>query len=201
MPAETGQVLACIPMVHMAVREVAPRLPPHADLDGLTSAGLEALAWCAGRYDPARAVPFPGYARTRIKGALLDEMQRTDHRTGPRANRGESVLSLERLVEEDDSRAVALNDPQPGPEQHAVARDLLDRLRAALLGLPLRLRLVVHATFFTDTTHCEAAAAVGIPHGDFYLLRTEAIRVLRLALGVPAPAGERTVALPRRLAA
>lgn len=41
-------------------------------LDGLDGAALEALLFCARRFDPARGVPFKGYARKRIHEASTD---------------------------------------------------------------------------------------------------------------------------------
>lgn len=68
---------------HMAlvghiVRETVSRVPSHVDRDDLTSAGLAALVQAAHAYDPARGVPFPRYAATRIRGALVDELRSID---------------------------------------------------------------------------------------------------------------------------
>jgi RNA polymerase sigma factor for flagellar operon FliA len=68
---------------HMAlvghiVRETASRVPSHVDRDDLTSAGLAALVQAAHAYDPERGVPFPRYAATRIRGALVDELRSID---------------------------------------------------------------------------------------------------------------------------
>jgi hypothetical protein len=41
-------------------------------LDGLDGAALEALLFCARRYDPARGIPFKGYARKRIHEAATE---------------------------------------------------------------------------------------------------------------------------------
>lgn len=45
--------------------------------DGLDGAALEALLFCARRYDPLRGVPFRGYARKRIHEASSDEARRS----------------------------------------------------------------------------------------------------------------------------
>jgi DNA-directed RNA polymerase specialized sigma subunit len=41
-------------------------------LDGLDGAALEALLFCARRFDPARGIPFKGYARKRIHEASTE---------------------------------------------------------------------------------------------------------------------------------
>jgi RNA polymerase sigma factor for flagellar operon FliA len=68
---------------HMAivghiVRETLARVPAHVDRDDLTSAGLAALVQAAHSFDPERGVPFPRYATTRVRGAIVDELRSID---------------------------------------------------------------------------------------------------------------------------
>ncbi|MFA7323871.1 MAG: sigma-70 family RNA polymerase sigma factor [Candidatus Nanopelagicales bacterium] len=67
-----------IPRVGYIVHEIASRLPSHADLDGLRSAGLLGLVRAAQAFDPSLGVPFRHYAATRIRGAILDELRSYD---------------------------------------------------------------------------------------------------------------------------
>lgn len=46
-------------------------------LDGLDGAAMEALIFCARRYQPTRGVPFRGYARKRIHEASTDQARRS----------------------------------------------------------------------------------------------------------------------------
>lgn len=46
-------------------------------LDGLDGAAMEALLFCARRFDPARGVPFRAYARKRIHEASSDAARKT----------------------------------------------------------------------------------------------------------------------------
>ena len=71
-------VLSNLPLVDYAVRELASRLPGHVGREDLVSAGQLALTQAATAFDPARGVPFPAYARTRIRGALIDELRAVD---------------------------------------------------------------------------------------------------------------------------
>lgn len=71
-------VLANLPLVDYAVRELASRLPGHVGREDLVSAGQLALTQAATAFDPTRGVPFPAYARTRIRGALIDELRAVD---------------------------------------------------------------------------------------------------------------------------
>ncbi len=45
--------------------------------DGLDGAAMEALIYCARRFDPARGVPFKGYARRRIHEASTEEARKS----------------------------------------------------------------------------------------------------------------------------
>lgn len=45
--------------------------------DGLDGAALEAVIFCSRRYDPARGVPFKGYARKRIHEASSDAARKS----------------------------------------------------------------------------------------------------------------------------
>jgi DNA-directed RNA polymerase specialized sigma subunit len=45
--------------------------------DGLDGAALEALLFCARRFDPSRGIPFRGYARRRIHEASTEEARKS----------------------------------------------------------------------------------------------------------------------------
>ncbi len=55
-------------------------------LDGLDGAALEALLFCAKRFDPERGVPFRAYARKRIHESASEAARKTKqwHRGGPK---------------------------------------------------------------------------------------------------------------------
>src|SRR3546814_15540031 len=57
---------------------MAGRVPRHVLRDDLVSAGMLGLAQAAKSWDPERGVTFERYARTRIQGALLDELRGRD---------------------------------------------------------------------------------------------------------------------------
>ncbi len=60
------------------VRETMTRLPAHVSREDLTSAGLAALVQAAQAFDVDRGVGFFGYASTRIRGAIVDELRSLD---------------------------------------------------------------------------------------------------------------------------
>jgi RNA polymerase sigma factor for flagellar operon FliA len=77
-PEQAQLVIDNLPLVGYVVSETAARLPAHVGRDDLSSAGATALVLAARSFDAARGVPFPRYATLRIRGALLDELRRSD---------------------------------------------------------------------------------------------------------------------------
>jgi RNA polymerase sigma factor for flagellar operon FliA len=67
-----------LPLVGHLVREMLSRLPAHVSREDLVSAGMAALAMAAQNFDPARGIPFGGFATARIRGALIDELRGLD---------------------------------------------------------------------------------------------------------------------------
>jgi RNA polymerase sigma factor for flagellar operon FliA len=71
-------VTALIPLVkHIAYRK-ARLLPGHCDVEDLVSCGFEALLGSIDRYDPSKGATLEQYAWTRVHGAVLDELRRSD---------------------------------------------------------------------------------------------------------------------------
>lgn len=64
--------------VRRIAARVARRLPPHVALDDLVSAGMVGLLEALDRFDPARGRDFESYAEFRVKGAMLDDLRRSD---------------------------------------------------------------------------------------------------------------------------
>ena len=108
-----------MPLVAHVVRETLMRVPAHVTRDDLTSAGLLALVQAARGFEPERGVPFTSYARTRVRGAILDELRSVDW-----ASR--SVRRRERDLGE--TRATLA---------HALGRVPTDAEVAASVGMPV----------------------------------------------------------------
>lgn len=75
---ENALVEQYLPLVRSAVGRLAMTLPEHVDADDLHSAGLVGLLQALRNYDPSSGTSFEGYARRRIRGAMLDELRRMD---------------------------------------------------------------------------------------------------------------------------
>lgn len=67
-----------LPLVRNVVDRIKLNLPPHVDVEDLYSVGVTGLIAAVRKYDPAQGHTFAGYATTRIRGAILDELRRLD---------------------------------------------------------------------------------------------------------------------------
>lgn len=107
------------PLVKRIAYHLMSRLPPSVQADDLIQAGMIGLLEASRNYDPSQGASFETYAGIRIRGAMLDEIRRTDWT--PR-----SVHRKARQVAE----AVREIENQKG-------RDARDNEVAALLGISL----------------------------------------------------------------
>jgi RNA polymerase sigma factor FliA len=67
-----------LPLVRNVVDRIKLTLPSHIDADDLYSVGITGLMAAVRKYDPDQGNTFAGYAATRIRGAILDELRRMD---------------------------------------------------------------------------------------------------------------------------
>jgi RNA polymerase sigma-70 factor, ECF subfamily len=67
-------------------------------------------------------------------------------------------------LEEDDERTLPSTDPLP--ETHSLERDLNREVRASLLSLPPRYRIIIELRHYQDLSYAEIAEEVGRPLSD-----------------------------------
>jgi RNA polymerase sigma factor for flagellar operon FliA len=82
-PLSTREDLIAIglPIVRRIAFRMARRLPPNVDVSDLIGAGTEGLLRAVQAYDQTRFPAFEPYAKTRIRGAMLDELRANDSLT------------------------------------------------------------------------------------------------------------------------
>jgi len=115
LPAEERErlILAHVPLLrHIVGRLIAP---PGFERDDLYGFGMLGLIAAADAFEPERNLKFSTYAYPRIRGAILDELRRSDHLS--RGDR-EQLRDLERAV----ARLEQQHGVPPSPED--VAREL-----------------------------------------------------------------------------
>lgn len=191
-------------------RRVAGMRIPREDLRQSASLGLlEAMS----RFDPARGIPFAGYAISRVRGAVFNEVRQfSAGRVSPEGavfrERLQSVRGgqqadddspLDQLVDEivglglafllDGEAAQA--DAQLCTAQEYAERSLINtRLQRALQRLPERSRLLIHAHYFEHLPFKTLAERLGVSKGRVSQLHHAALLDLRHSLTPPL--------LPRR---
>lgn len=72
-------------LVDKAVARIKRNVPSHIRADDLHSTGVLGLMAAARKFNPESEATFPSFASIRIRGAILDELRRTD--TCPRRTR------------------------------------------------------------------------------------------------------------------
>ena len=159
--------------------------------DDVESAAVIGLINAVDRYDPARGVPFEGYAGLRIRGAILDELRRLDDHTRDERRRARDVaddtdpeigaygatLSLDLLLESGDRDWAIEDDAADLPNL-----DLRARVESALECLPPRQREVLARYYGDSLTLRESAVRMGISEARACQLHGRAIHNLRSAL-------------------
>ncbi len=66
------------PLVKRIAYHLAGRMPPSVQVDDLMQAGMIGLLEAARNYDAKQGASFETYASIRIRGAMLDEIRKTD---------------------------------------------------------------------------------------------------------------------------
>jgi len=71
-------VIQHLPLVKAIAIRVHGNLPVHVDVDDLIHAGVLGLFDAVEKFDASKNVAFQGYAKHRIKGAILDSLRQLD---------------------------------------------------------------------------------------------------------------------------
>jgi RNA polymerase sigma factor for flagellar operon FliA len=67
-----------LPLVRKEAKLIKLRLPSHIELDDLVQSGMLGLLDAVKRYTPSDGIKFEAYARQRIRGAIVDELRKSD---------------------------------------------------------------------------------------------------------------------------
>jgi RNA polymerase sigma factor for flagellar operon FliA len=90
-----------LPQVRAIVDRMKRRLPESVEVDELYSVGVTGLMAAARNYSASKAGSFTSYASTRIRGAILDELRRSDSMSrGKRSKAKRLGLAISKLEQE-----------------------------------------------------------------------------------------------------
>ncbi len=187
-------VLAHLPLLRSIAHKIHSSLPSCFDLEDLEQAGVLGLIEAATHYDPKGfpGVPFRGYARKRIKGAIQDSIGLHASNETRRTTRENLWAELTRppiaeCREGNDNLTNGRNDLQETPDHRARADGLTERAEQEKLlhelvdTLPRRLALVIELHYRADLNLNAIAGTHGLDVGKARIsqLHADAIDKLR----------------------
>jgi RNA polymerase sigma factor FliA len=166
-------------LVQHVVNQLTARYPAHVDRNDLWSAGALGLVDAAGRYDPAKAIPFPRYASIRIRGAIIDANRDRDWAPRSLRRHARQVHAAVEGLEAQHGR-----NPSDGEVAASLGLDA-EELRARQADLA-QARVLELDRDSDDETGATLADAVCEVHEDFLpeeaLERRELVGALRMAV-------------------
>jgi RNA polymerase sigma factor for flagellar operon FliA len=180
------------PLVEQMTFYFLRRVPRNVSIDDIRSAAMCGLLDALRRGGVERGPAFYAYVRTRIRGAIIDELRKFDW------------LSRSARREENDKRdtdavrttVIAIDDVRADRVEQlcdatAVTADRLvearldcDAVRRAVLALPARERLVVSLYYLEDVSLTEIAQQLGVTLSRVSQLRARAVEMLRTLIEV-----------------
>jgi RNA polymerase sigma factor for flagellar operon FliA len=172
-------------LVDAMARRIAREVGAVAELADLVSYGREGLLDAARKFDPARGVPFRGYASFRIRGAIIDGV-RQSARLPRRAHERLNGLAAANRTSEgayEDALAPAPPGTTPADAERALGEHLAAMATAVAVGL-------LSTTAYGDEGERVPVAVDTSP--EEALGRAELLEVVRRAIG-DLPAEEQTL--------
>ena len=181
---------AYLPLVHRLVRQLARRLPANVQRDDLLSAGVCGLVDSLRRNGGDGGGGFAWYARTRIRGAIFDELRAQDwlsRRTRDRQAEGGAeppacFVSFEEIGINDECGLAGGEDPCELVE----ARSRCQALTRALQKLSEREQTIVARHYFDGARLKDISAELGVSEPRISQLLSRALERLRALLPVEA---------------
>ncbi len=92
------------PLVKRIAYHLMSRLPASVQADDLIQAGMIGLIEASRKFDPEQGASFETYAGIRIRGAMLDEIRRTDWTPRSVHRKAREVAEAVRRIENDKGR-------------------------------------------------------------------------------------------------
>jgi len=178
-----------LPLVNQIVAQIARRLPANVLRDDLLAAGIFGLVDSLRRNGGDSGEAFEWYARTRIRGAVVDELRAQDWLTR-RARAAVTAASAEdsearpaALVSIDDmspaEESAHLIAPGDDPAAQVEARDDFLALARAMEQLPERERRIVGMHYFDGVKFKDIGVELGVSEPRVSQLHARALDRLR----------------------
>ncbi|TCD06296.1 sigma-70 family RNA polymerase sigma factor [Erythrobacteraceae bacterium CFH 75059] len=193
-----GRIRQFSPLVHRAAHDIARLTGGAVEREELVQTGFLALTECATRHAGPSEDGFAAYARTRVRGAMLDLARKTVPGSRNSAARrgahghanthgegGGSAAPRTRLVafaplaEMDHDRDLAFADNRPDPFAQLADQQNRTVLAAAIAALPPRLQLVLQLYYLEELSLAEVAAVLLVSVPRVHQLKARALAMVR----------------------
>ena len=135
-------VLEYLPLVRAIAVRVYENLPVHVELDDLVHAGVLGLFDAAMKFDQEKKVTFKGYAKHRIKGAILDSLREMDWASRDMRKRHKKL--------EEITRELASTMERPPTEEEIAGKMGMDVERWRQVAIELQMVGLVSASRAPD---------------------------------------------------
>src|SRR5271165_5073078 len=96
-----------LPLVRLIVGRMKRKLPSNLETEDLYSVGVTGLVAAARNYRPSQERTFAGYAATRISGAILDELRRTDSMSRASRSKARRLRSAISRLEQEQGGSIS----------------------------------------------------------------------------------------------
>jgi RNA polymerase sigma factor for flagellar operon FliA len=191
IPACMGKAIVDhLPLVRRMVRKLSRHLPANVQRDDLLSAGVFGLVDSLRKNGGDGGATFEWYARTRIRGAIFDELRAQDwlsRRARDRASAEQesdaspttSFVSLDEVTANDDQCELAANDDPSALAEAISERQALVR---AIEMLPERERTIVGKHYFEGVKFKDIGIELGVSEPRISQLHSRALTLLRAML-------------------
>jgi RNA polymerase sigma factor (sigma-70 family) len=140
--------------------------------DELESAALFALVQAAVTFDPSRNIPFPTYARHRIRGALRDTQRDSGARGWAKRWKFKKPTSQVPLSPTSEERGLVLNTREDPPIGAALERS--EEVERCLRRLPSRHASACRQLYLDGKPRNEVAEELGCSRSRLSVIHREA---------------------------
>ena len=92
-------VMQELQQVYYIAARIRERLPQHVELEDLVNAGVIGLLEASRNFDPSKNAQFKGFAKFRIRGAIMDSLRESDWGSRSLRRRGREIADATARLE------------------------------------------------------------------------------------------------------
>lgn len=143
---------------------------PEAETMELIQEGMVGLLEAGESYDYKRQVAFSLFASYRIRGSMVNYLQRSSEK---------GLLYLDSEITQGFTLSDALASPAASPTELAERKLLQEKVAQAMDRLPPKEQQVLQGMYLEDRTAQSVAAAINVSLGHVYRLQKQGVRRIR----------------------